>query len=69
LQGGYQVAVVGPGNKTNIRTVEVGERVGTMWIISHGLEPGQQVVAEGTQMVRDGMVVTPKSFSAPAEKR
>lgn len=69
LQGGYQVAVVGPGNKTNIRVVEVGERVGTMWIVSHGLEPGQHVVAEGTQMVRDGMVVTPKPFATPAEKR
>jgi RND family efflux transporter MFP subunit len=66
LQGGYQVAVVGPSNKINIRTVEVGERVGTMWVINQGLKPGQRVVAEGTQMVRDGMAVTPKPYTPPA---
>ncbi len=66
LQGGYQVAVVGPDNKINIRTVEVGEQVGTMWVINQGLGPGQTVVAEGTQKVRDGMAVTPKPYTLPA---
>jgi len=33
LQGTYQVAVVGDGNKVNLRSVKVGDRVGTMWII------------------------------------
>ena len=65
LQGGYQVAVVGPSNKINIRTVELGERVGAMWVINQGLRPGQRVVAEGTQKVRDGMAVTLKPYTAP----
>jgi len=65
LQGGYQLAVVEPQNKINIRTVQVGAQVGTMWIITHGLEPGQQVVVEGTEQVRDGMVVTPEPYSPP----
>lgn len=66
LQGGYQVAVVGADNKISIRAVEVGERSGTMWIINQGLKLGERVVAEGTGRVRDGMVVTPKSYT-PAE--
>ena len=54
LQGAYQVAVVGADNRVGIRTVEVGDRVGTMWIIDKGLNAGERVVAEGTPKVRDG---------------
>ncbi|MGC2169777.1 MAG: efflux RND transporter periplasmic adaptor subunit [Candidatus Sulfotelmatobacter sp.] len=67
LQGSYQLAVLQPGNKIALRTVQVGERVGSMWIIDQGLKLGEQVVAEGTQAVRDGMVVTPKPYTAPSE--
>lgn len=64
LQGGYQVAVVGGDNKVGIRTVRVGERVETMWVIEEGLEPGEAVVAEGTQKVRAGAPVDPRPFAA-----
>ena len=67
LQGSYQVAVLQPGNKIAVRTVQAGERAGSMWIIEQGLNPGEQVVAEGTQAVRDGTVVKPKPYTAPAE--
>jgi RND family efflux transporter MFP subunit len=63
LQGGYEVAVVGPDNKISIRTVEVSEVSGTNWIIRKGLQLGERVVAEGTERVRDGMVVTPKPYT------
>lgn len=63
LQGAYQVAVVDGENKVSIRPVKVGERVGTMWIIEDGLKPGENVVAEGTQKVRPGVVVNPKPFA------
>jgi membrane fusion protein (multidrug efflux system) len=69
LQGGYQVAVVDPGNKVNIRTVSVGDRAGNQWIIASGLNPGERVVAEGVQKVRQGAQVKPKPFGAEAEKR
>jgi len=46
LQGGYQVAVVGPDNKVSIRTVTVGDRAGSDWVISDGLKPGEKVIAE-----------------------
>lgn len=62
LQGSNQVAVVGPDNKVAIRTVQTGERVDSMWIISSGLNAGDLVVAEGTQKVKDGSTVTPVPF-------
>ncbi len=70
IQGKYLVAVVGADNKVDIRPVTVGERVGTEWIVSKGLQPSEQVIAEGTQKVRPGATVNPKPFAAgaPAEK-
>ena len=64
LQGGYQVAVVDAENKVNVRTVKVGDRVGSLWIITDGLKPGERVVVEGAQKVRHGMQVNPKPFAA-----
>jgi RND family efflux transporter MFP subunit len=63
LQGSTQVAVVGTGNKIAIRAVQTGERVDTMWVITSGLMTGDQVVAEGTQKVKDGSTVTPVPFN------
>ncbi len=62
LQGGYQVAVVDSDNKVEIRPVKAGERVGALWVISEGLKPGERVVAEGIQKVKQGMAVSPKPF-------
>ncbi len=59
LQGHYQVAVVGADNKVSVRPVNVGDRVGEMWIIASGLKPGERVVSEGTSKVRDGITVNP----------
>jgi RND family efflux transporter MFP subunit len=59
LQGSYQVAVVDADNKVHIQPVRVGERSGTLWIIQEGLKPGQRVVVEGTQKVREGTLVNP----------
>ena len=68
LQGRYQVAVVDSENKITIRTVKVGERVGTLWVIDEGLHPGERVVVEGVQKVRPGMVVHPTPFVAEPRK-
>jgi membrane fusion protein (multidrug efflux system) len=62
IQGTYQVAVVGPGNKIDIRSVEVGERVKSLWVISKGLKAGEKIVVEGVQKVKQGMPVVPKPF-------
>jgi membrane fusion protein (multidrug efflux system) len=67
LQGNYQVAVVGEGNKVNLRSVKVGDRVGTMWIIHEGVMAGELVITEGLQKVRDGSVVKLKQSNPVAK--
>jgi membrane fusion protein (multidrug efflux system) len=47
-------------NKVSIRTVKTGDRVDSQWIINDGLHPGERVVTEGVQKVRQGMQVNPK---------
>ena len=64
LQGSYQVAVVDGENKVAIRTVSLGESIGSQWIVTQGLNAGERVVAEGVQKVRPGMRVNPKPFLA-----
>ena len=64
LQGMFQVAVVGSDDKVSIRTVQVGERSGPMWIIEQGVKPGERVVVEGVQKVRDGTPVKVVTVSA-----
>jgi RND family efflux transporter MFP subunit len=59
-QGSYQVAVVGSDHKVSMRAVKPGETVGTMWVIDEGLKPGEQVVVEGLQKLKEGTLVTPK---------
>lgn len=60
LQGSYQVAVVGPDNKVSIRPVKAGERVESLWVITSGLQPGDRVIVQGLQKVKEGMQVNPK---------
>ena len=57
LQGGFQVAVIDKGNRIQIRTVKVGEKVDSYWVIQEGLTPGERVVVEGIQKVKDGILV------------
>ena len=69
LQGMYQIAVVGADNTASIRPVKVGERIGSMWIIENGLKPGERVVVEGIQKVRDGVPVVPNRGRPRHQKR
>jgi RND family efflux transporter MFP subunit len=64
LQGNFQVAVVGPDKKAAVRSVQLGEQVGSMWIVEKGLSAGESVVAEGVQKVKDGAPVNPKPVQA-----
>jgi membrane fusion protein, multidrug efflux system len=63
LQGAFQVAVVGNDDTAEIRTVQASDRVGNMWVIDSGLEPGDRVVVEGFTRVKSGAKVNPKPAS------
>ncbi|MGO9242345.1 MAG: efflux RND transporter periplasmic adaptor subunit [Bryobacteraceae bacterium] len=66
LQGSYQVAVVNRDNTVAIRNVRVGPRVGGLWVVEEGVQPGDRVVVQGLQKIRNGAAVNPKPYSQPA---
>jgi membrane fusion protein (multidrug efflux system) len=59
LQGLYSVFVVDDTNKVEKRDVKVGPKIERFWLILEGLKPGEKVVYEGLQKVKDGTVVNP----------
>jgi membrane fusion protein (multidrug efflux system) len=63
-QGLLQVGVVGADDTVALRTIETGERVGSLWIVTRGLEPGQRVIVEGLEKVTTGEKVAPTSVPA-----
>jgi membrane fusion protein (multidrug efflux system) len=65
LQDQHIIVVITPDNKANIRRVKVGPRVGDLWVIEEGLQPGEKVVVEGLQRLRDGMTVNAVAAAAP----
>jgi len=66
-QGTYQVTVIGSDNRAQLRTVRVGPRVGTLWVITSGLKPGEQVVAVGAEKAKEGEVVKPTPYKGTEE--
>jgi len=78
VQTAYQVIVLNAENRAVIRPVKVGDRVGTDWIITEGLKPGEKVVVEGIQrvqmfaaaappaMVKEGIPVVAKPYMPAA---
>jgi membrane fusion protein (multidrug efflux system) len=67
-QGTYQVTVVGADNRVQLRTVEVGPRVGTLWVITTGLKPGERVVAVGAEKAKEGELVNPTPYKETEER-
>ena len=59
LQGKSFVWVVGPDNKTTQRSVTTGRQIGENLLIQDGLKPGERIVLEGLQKVREGSQITP----------
>jgi RND family efflux transporter MFP subunit len=67
-QGSYQIAVVGSDNRVQLRSVQVGPRVGTLWVITKGLNPGERVVAVGADQTKDGELVNAKPYTEAEER-
>ena len=66
-QGSYSVVVVDSNNQASIRPVKMGERVGQMWVITDGIKPGEQVIAEGMQKAKEGSTVRTKQFNSAGQ--
>ena len=57
LQGKYQVAVVNPGNKVQVRVITLGPALGSRYIVKDGLKAGERVVVEGIAKAAEGSTV------------
>jgi membrane fusion protein (multidrug efflux system) len=57
IQGLYSVFVVDTDSKVTTREIQVGTKIGSSWMITEGLKPGEKVIYEGLQKVRDGVTV------------
>jgi membrane fusion protein (multidrug efflux system) len=71
LQGAQSVFTVGPGDKVEVRSIALGERSGTNWIVDQGLKPGDRVITDRLMMLRPGAPVVPQAAAAdepPAAK-
>ncbi|MGD0929186.1 MAG: efflux RND transporter periplasmic adaptor subunit [Candidatus Korobacteraceae bacterium] len=77
VQSIYMLAVLTPDNKVLFRPVKVGDRVGTNWIITEGLKPGEKVVVDGLlkvqmaaaqmpELAKTGIPVVAKPYVPPA---
>lgn len=65
LQGKSQIAVIGPDGKVDLRLVQTGPTYASMQVVTEGLKPGEQVVIEGMQKLRQGMTVKTTPWQMP----
>jgi membrane fusion protein (multidrug efflux system) len=65
LQGKSQIAVVGADGKVDLRLVETGPTYASMQVITSGLQPGETIVVEGMQKLRQGMTVKTTPWQMP----
>ncbi len=56
-QGVNAVWVVKADSTVDYRPVDVGEKVGSRWSVTSGLEPGERVLLTGIQKVKKGMKI------------
>ena len=73
LLGKSFVMVVGDDGKSEARTVELGEKVGSYYIVKSGIEPGDNVIVEGLTSLKEGMdliitQVTPEDMGFSMEE-
>lgn len=65
LQGRTSLWIVGADNKAETRDVTMGARIGTDWIVTEGLKPGETVAVDGTQKLKPGTLLAPQPLEAP----
>jgi membrane fusion protein, multidrug efflux system len=63
LQGTYQVGVVDPDGKFDLRAVKTAEQIGTSWVVTEGVNAGDKVVVSSLARLRPGITV----HAVPAE--
>jgi RND family efflux transporter MFP subunit len=68
VQGSHQIVVIGADNRAQIRNVQVGPTVGTFWVITDSVKPGERVVAVGAEKAKQGELVNPTPYKETEER-
>ncbi len=58
-RGQATVFVIGADNKLQSRTLQAPRTVGTDWLVTSGVKPGERVVVEGPPTLQAGASVSP----------
>ncbi len=66
LQGEEQVYTAGPDNKVHVANVKLGPQYGNNWVVTSGLQPGERVIIDNLQKLREGAPVDPHPAPQPA---
>lgn len=66
-QGAFALAITSD-KKVEQKYVELGQQIGTNFVVTNGLAEGDEVITEGLQKVRPGVEVDPVLASQPAEQ-
>jgi len=53
------VTIVDSDNKAQMVPVKMGPRIGSFWVVTEGLKPGENVIVEGFQKAPTGTIVKP----------
>lgn len=61
--GEFFVYVLGDSSKVSQRKISVGRQLGTNVLIKDGLQPGETIVVEGVQNLKEGSVITTDTSS------
>ncbi len=67
LQGIHQVYAVNANSEIELKNVKLGPKVGGMWMVEGGLQPGETIVFEGLNLVRPGQKVEPMKAEIPKD--
>ncbi len=60
MQGIYQVYVVDESNKVQLQIIKPGPAFQNAYVVENGLKPGDKIAFGGTQLLRNGSVISPK---------
>ena len=66
---GEPIALIVDGNaKVQQKTLVLDRSIDDLWLVASGLQPGDRIIAEGSQKVKSGMTVKAVAFDPDPEK-
>jgi membrane fusion protein (multidrug efflux system) len=66
FQGLHQVYLAGSDGKAHVATVKLGSQIGAQWLVEEGIAPGDKVIVDNLQKLREGAPVAPHPGPAAA---